>query len=191
MSAALLVDIVYVGSKSYKEDNICKSGAVWFGYGDVQKIERKFVPPLLKHPDVWMLKAEFDVRFKSASTLASAIPTADSGFTGENEPGIALQQFQILQEAHNLENAVSAIYVPSEEKPEGEPKIESVIPPTEVPVATIEDIKGAIVLMQGEKGNEEYWTDTGRPKVAGVRGLIGKDVSVKDLSAAWASMGGE
>lgn len=186
MTSALLVDVVYVGSKSYKEDNICKTGAVWFGYGDSQKIERKYIPILLKHPDVWMLKTEFDNRGLVAETSVNRddqapkpMPSLSANFTFKAE-----QEKQAQADSENTQESQQS----QDNKPAVVPGL---INSTAVPTATLEEIKGAIVLMLGEKEKEGYFTDKGRPRVDSVRALCGKDVDMKMLNEAWSLVGSE
>lgn len=47
----------YIGHKDRKEDNVGKSGAVWFGHGDIQDVPAKSWGALSKHPDVWEMVA--------------------------------------------------------------------------------------------------------------------------------------
>lgn len=49
--------IQYVGLKPRKEDNVARTGVVWYGPGDVQEVPDAAVHALLKHPDVWALPA--------------------------------------------------------------------------------------------------------------------------------------
>src|SRR5687768_14498643 len=102
----LVVELTYVGNKQYKQDNVAKTGTTWFGFGDTQPVERKHIPEFLKHPDVWMLKAEFDKRYPNfvlgeevaapaqmvkspavlsfpETTIASDSPAAPAPVTGE------------------------------------------------------------------------------------------------------------
>lgn len=60
MQPAQTVPIKYVGAKAQKSDNVANTGLVWTP-GQVH-----FVPPsdaflLMKHPDVWVVPADFDV----------------------------------------------------------------------------------------------------------------------------------
>lgn len=45
----------YVGNKARKDDNVGKSGVVWFGHGDVQEVPARAWGALSRHPDVWQL----------------------------------------------------------------------------------------------------------------------------------------
>lgn len=189
MTSALLVEVVYVGSKSYKEDNICKTGAVWFGYGDSQKIERKYIPILLKHPDVWMLKTEFDNRGLTAKTSvdrSDAPPKPIPKMSADIAPRKAEK---VKPPQPNGETAPATQEAQSSgAKPVAETGL---INSTTVPTATLEEIKGALVLMLGEKEKEGYFNDKGRPRVDSVRAICGKDVDIKLLNEAWNLVGGE
>lgn len=218
MNSPLVVEIAYIGNKPYKEDNICKTGAVWFGHGDVQKIERKYVPMLLKHPDVWMLKTEFEAKFGKPNLIAATInppavrpvewngglisaaqivpqvaaentstPAAEIGARHpDNTPNITVAQ---SVEVHTSDD--SGITKDSDDEPVGGTANESANTESGVPVASIEEIKGAIILLEADPTNKDWWTDIGRPKTDAVRNKIGKNVSVKDLNKAWSSMGRE
>ncbi len=50
-----LVEILYVGSKPAAFDNVARSGVVWNGPGDVQKVTDAQAKLLLKYPDQWVL----------------------------------------------------------------------------------------------------------------------------------------
>lgn len=50
-----LVEILYVGNKPTAYDNITRSGVVWNGPGDVQKVTDAQAKLLLKYPDQWAL----------------------------------------------------------------------------------------------------------------------------------------
>ena len=53
---------VYVCARPHKKDNVCGTGTTWFGFGDVQKVDKKFAPKFLAHPDVWMEESRFELR---------------------------------------------------------------------------------------------------------------------------------
>lgn len=108
MNPALMCNIVYVGNKKWKQDNVAKTGAAWFGFGDVQVVERKSVPEFLKYPDVFMLKTEFDKKFPgfvygetefnpgaNAGTLLTAPPAEKSDETAPNSiPKASLEEIK-------------------------------------------------------------------------------------------------
>jgi hypothetical protein len=60
MQGVQLMKLVYVGKRPFKTDNVCGTGTTWFGYGDVQSVERKYVPIFLKHPDIWATVEQFE-----------------------------------------------------------------------------------------------------------------------------------
>lgn len=54
------LNVIYIGDKPEKVDNVSGSGAVWRGHGDVQAVKPESWEKLSKHPNVWAL-AESDV----------------------------------------------------------------------------------------------------------------------------------
>lgn len=188
MTSALLVEVVYVGSKSYKEDNICKTGAVWFGFGDSQKIERKYIPILLKHPDVWMLKTEFDNRGLVAETSVDRGDQTPKPMPTMSASIATVPNEWMEAQAQAGGDSASGAQGLQPTKPVAE---SAPINSTSVPTASLEEIKGALVLMLGEKEKEGYFTDKGRPRVDSVRALCGKDVDMKMLNEAWSLVGNE
>jgi hypothetical protein len=46
--------LMYIGARDFKHDNVCGTGTVWHGYGDVQPVDKKHLPKFLLHPDVWV-----------------------------------------------------------------------------------------------------------------------------------------
>ncbi|MCH8180258.1 MAG: hypothetical protein IIA02_10810 [Proteobacteria bacterium] len=48
------INVMYIGTKSRKEDNIAGSGLAWRGHGDVQPVTAAQWAQLSKHPDIWV-----------------------------------------------------------------------------------------------------------------------------------------
>lgn len=48
------INVMYIGTKSRKEDNIAGSGLAWRGHGDVQPVTPGQWAQLSKHPDIWV-----------------------------------------------------------------------------------------------------------------------------------------
>lgn len=46
--------LMYIGARAFKRDNVCETGTVWHGYGDVQPVDKKHLPKFLVHSDVWI-----------------------------------------------------------------------------------------------------------------------------------------
>lgn len=66
-----LVEILYVGNKPTAYDNIARSGAVWQGPGDVQKVTDAQAKLLLKYPDQWSLVNRDDQELVNAPVSIS------------------------------------------------------------------------------------------------------------------------
>ena len=66
------IELVYIGSRDIKMDNVCNTGTIWFGYGDAQPVEKKYLPKFLMHPDVWMLKEKFVAGDKTVKVFSTA-----------------------------------------------------------------------------------------------------------------------
>ena len=61
MGISMPVKIKYVGKKEIKEDNVARTGVIWYGEGDVQTVPDSAAPRLLKHVDVWKLADDQDI----------------------------------------------------------------------------------------------------------------------------------
>ncbi len=68
-------NIVYIGRKRFKPDNVAGTDTVWLEYGDVQEVPYKASVKLLKHPDVWVTEKEF-------AKMPKALPKKSAGSTG-------------------------------------------------------------------------------------------------------------
>lgn len=52
------LNVIYIGDKPEKVDNVSGSGAVWRGHGDVQAVNPESWAKLSKHPNVWVLAGD-------------------------------------------------------------------------------------------------------------------------------------
>ena len=74
--------MVYVGKKPFKSDTVAGTGIVWAGFGDVQEVPHKPAVIMMRHPDVWLVKAKFDALTKSGELKEPVAGLAR--FTGED-----------------------------------------------------------------------------------------------------------
>lgn len=182
------IDLVYVGSKKFKVDNVCNTGTVWIGYGDVQKVERKHAPKFLLHPDVWLTAEEFEKK-ESTSGLAGyahLLGKTDGGTSALTGPATTanVNDYTIVPQASGAGLADA--------------------PKTDVPTDTLEDddksdkkgdellaIKNAILSL--EQGNAAHFSSTnGVPIVSAVRTAANdQTVTAADVRAAWAELNGK
>jgi hypothetical protein len=89
MASVLTEQLTYIGNRPFKIDNVCGSGITWLGHGDTQNVERRNIPIYLQHPQVWMLKSEYDKQQGGnsllAPTLAQAAPAVEADEDGAGE----------------------------------------------------------------------------------------------------------
>lgn len=191
------IDIVYVGSKKVKTDNVCGTGTVWFGYGDVQKVERKHAPKFMAHPDVWLTAEEFEklkdssnqkqgetkvVSIQSQTTgaaqLSGAVP--DSLESGSTSTALAVS-------APGLADAGNAGSI-------GDEGANTKTDESTKNTKTDDDlavIKNAILSL--EQGNTAHFSATnGIPIVSAVRNAAGNDaITAAEVRTAWAQLNGK
>jgi hypothetical protein len=163
------VELAYIGNRATKTDNVCGTGTVWIGYGDIQKVERKHVPEFLKHPLVWMLESDFQkLKTESASSVLIDKPLGD-----EQMPSAAPQA--------GLGDADSVLV---DDQNKGE--ITDGTPPERIAV-----IKNAILSL--EQGNPQHFSTTnGVPIVSAVRNMAGDEtIAAADVRAAWNEINGK
>lgn len=89
--------VQYVGHKARKDDNVGKSGVVWFGHGDVQEVPARAWGALSRHPDVWQLvddgqsgeaeQADLDVEEDAEKPAAFANMSMHNPEDLDDEPG--------------------------------------------------------------------------------------------------------
>lgn len=53
-------EIVYIGPKVLKRDNVANTDIVWNGYGDCQSVPGDKASKLLAYPSVWLTKEKFE-----------------------------------------------------------------------------------------------------------------------------------
>lgn len=159
-------ELVYIGKRPFKIDNVCNTGTTWFGYGDVQKVDRRFEPKFLLHPDVWVTLDKFKKASGvhggvGASPVDSIVPPAviapqSEASTGEQEPADSESE----QQESETDSASSSL----------------------------DSIKAAILGL--EQGNPAHFSSTnGVPIVSAVRNAAGDEsISVAQVRAAWAEL---
>jgi hypothetical protein len=75
------LNVIYIGDKPEKVDNVSGSGAVWRGYGEVQAVKPESWAKLSKHPNVWVLAGSEAV---GGLSLASSPTAPDQAETQES-----------------------------------------------------------------------------------------------------------
>ncbi len=182
------IDIVYVGSKKFKPDNVCGTGTVWFGYGDVQKVERKHAPKFMAHPDVWMIADEF----KKLNPDADSQKLTDStdGLGGDagsvDVDGGASGDAGSVGSAETAGLSDAAKVAPVADENKDDENSTSGKKGDELSV-----VKGAILSL--EQGNPKHFSTTnGVPVVSAVRSAAGdENITAADVRAAWAELNGK
>lgn len=160
------IDLAYVGSKKFKVDNVCNTGTVWIGYGDVQKVERKHAPKFLLHPDVWLTAEEFEKKELTSdfAGYANLSGKADSGTSA----------------SATVSTATDAPADTEKDDDKSDKKGDELL-----------SVKSAILSL--EQGNALHFSSTnGVPIVSAVRNAANdQTVTAADVRAAWAELNGK
>jgi hypothetical protein len=200
------IDIVYVGSKKFKTDNVCNTGTVWFGYGDVQKVERKHAPKFMAHPDVWLTADEFKKLNPDADSQKLTDSTDDLAGAG-SAPLVPAQLTSSETKTDSAPAVVNAqagladapIVAPaaapdsgSETKASEDGKSEKTDEEkSEKSGEQLAAIKNAILSL--EQGNPKHFSTTnGVPVVSAVRNAANNEsITAAEVRTAWAELNGK
>ena len=108
----------YIGKKASKPDNICKTGLIWEGPGDVKEVPSVVAERLLQHTDIWRDVTDEVQKTGQAPAIDGLIdevlaPTASVQFRGGRGEQI-MQALQVMDETnteHYDENGKPSIAV--------------------------------------------------------------------------------
>ncbi|MFY9479172.1 MAG: hypothetical protein WAQ08_16120 [Aquabacterium sp.] len=70
------VNVVYLGRKPFKQDNVAGTGIVWRGYGDIQRVPVTALAKILEHPAVWAVADDADLTPPAPSAAQQSIVAA-------------------------------------------------------------------------------------------------------------------
>lgn len=209
MFSPQVAELAYIGSRATKTDNVCGTGTVWIGFGDIQKVERKHIPVFLKHPDVWMLADKFRALHSISEPLTGAqtdsnLQTDSASIGAASVAGAPLVPAQLSSGETKTDSAPAVVNVqagladapialsaaesgsennsPAENPEEGGPK------KTGEQLAVI---KNAILSL--EQGNPKHFSTTnGVPVVSAVRNASGDEsITAAEVRTAWAELNGK
>lgn len=196
LRAIATVILVYIGNKPFKEDNVCKSGVTWIGYGDKQPVDRKNLAEYLKHPQVWVTEEEFEKMPKRNATTAIGNKVYVSRDNGDGTFTLIPQEqinSEINQEDTQTDGNTGPVVTPegvesfsnpdSDEGDAPDPEPEPDVPDIQSGASILVKIKNAILSLDQE--NEAHFTKTGSPKVFAVQALVDVEINAKDVAAAW------
>lgn len=164
--------LVYVGNRPFKTDNICNTGTTWFGFGDVKAVARKLEPAFLKHPDVWQTKTAFD-QMQGEAVPAKNLTDCKTVTKPVKAPVAPTTPLKNAEDESDPEGS-------DEENPDGENE-DAASGVTDV----TQKIKAAILSL--EQGNDAHFSSTnGVPIVAAVRNAADdQTIAAKQVAAAW------
>jgi hypothetical protein len=94
----------YIGKKAEKPDNICNTGLMWHGTGDVKEVPSVVAERLLQHTDIWRDVTEEVESGKGAPSLGGTVdnphlPDSTVQFTGGREEQI-LKALHVMDESN-------------------------------------------------------------------------------------------
>lgn len=191
------VELVYVGKKQFKEDNVANSGTVWFGYGDCKKVAKKLFPLFARHPDVWVLNEHFKTEASPqvVTQINSAVPPVGSTGTDGDEDLLGSDQ------DNSGEGDTPDPFAPagdqsgaddSELDSSGGDNSEGSDDESKSDDTNSPDRQALIVnaIMSLEQGNPSHFSaQNGSPLIAAVRTAAGdSEISVKEMNAAWKAL---
>lgn len=191
------VELVYVGKKQFKEDNVANSGTVWFGYGDSKQVAKRLYPLFARHPDVWMLKEHFKTEASPqvVTQINSGAPSVVIGMVG-NAP-VALLNASTEPLGNDDDPFAPVGDQPdegndSEFDSSGGDNSNGSDDEKKSDDTNSSDRQALIVnaIMSLEQGNPSHFSaQTGAPIIAAVRTAAGDaEISVKEMNAAWKSL---
>jgi hypothetical protein len=168
---ATFVVLVYIGNRQFKEDNVCKTGVVWHGYGDKQQVDQRLLPRFLQHPDVWCLEEDFEkLPARGVNGCAGTKYT-----TTHNEDGtITLTPVAESEEAESGQQESSSQDTGNQE--------------TEANSENETKITNAILSL--EQGNDNHFSKSnGVPILSAVRNAAGDEsITGEQVKAAWTKL---
>lgn len=167
--------IQYIGKKPRKTDNANSpsSEVIWNGPHDVQPVEEKFCPSLLKFPSIWRDVTDVKLVAQGAG-LGSSLSGPGEPTKVENPAGSPPQQ----PTGDGNQGAGDGANQP----PQGDGDANVVEFSDDKATA----IKQAIELLDPK--NPEHFTGSGVPQVKAIEQLLGYDISAADRDAAWAEV---
>lgn len=218
MFSPQVVELAYIGNRPTKTDNVCGTGTVWIGFGDIQKVERKHIPVFLKHPDVWMLGDKFrELQGISEPLTGDQIGGVHevlgdlSGIGAASVGGAPLVPAQVLGSEAKTDSAPEVVNAQagladaqaqaaaqesksSDENSEdgkSEQSDEEKSEKSEKSGDQLAAIKNAILSL--EQGNVKHFSTTnGIPVVSAVRNAAGDEsITAAEVRAAWAELNGK
>lgn len=196
-------ELVYVGKKPFKADNVANTGTVWFGHGDCKKVPKKTYPIFARHPDVWQLKENFktdasgevvsgvgggtqglvDVNLSELQSGSTAGPqdtdsqvSDETDLSGENQNNVAGSESDNQQQDVGGQSDVNDQDQSSDDSSDKDDNANA---------SRESQITNAILSL--DKSNPAHFSvQTGSPIIAAVRTAAGDEgITLKEANAAW------
>ena len=176
--------IVYIGKKEQKYDNVAGTGVYWMGYGDEHEVPHTAAVKLLRHPDVWTTKSNFEAMEReredqadlqsSAYQIGSEVPgwpkpLASPGGVGIAPGGVGIGVAPNEDDQQHLRNIANSR---TEGSVGGDPE-------EEIPNADLYHIFDQL------DSNDPNDFGAKGPKAARVSELVGRKVTVAEIAPAW------
>lgn len=70
------VNVVYLGRKPFKQDNVAGTGIVWHGHGNIQRVPVTALAKLLEHPAVWSVTGDEELAPPAHSAAQQSLVAA-------------------------------------------------------------------------------------------------------------------
>lgn len=122
------VELAYIGNKAEKKDTLARTGVVWYGFGDVQSVDRRAASILLRHKAVWCKESDLEsvIARLNKSIKDDEPATATAVVQAEPEKPTAEAVDEAKLEA--IQNAILALDTENEEHytKEGTPRMAAV-----------------------------------------------------------------
>lgn len=199
--------ITYVGKKSVKHDTVAGTGIIWCGYGDTHEVMHVAAVKLLRHPDVWMTKAKFDLLSDESETddlsneEESAIADAEAKKLADAEKAKIDAEAKRLADEQNSGSEEETDQSESDvddlptggvglSSAEAQPKEDRKTEPVKESESSPRHNAVKSALLSMDQGNEEHFSAaTGNPIIAVVREIAGDaTISLRELNAAWSEL---
>lgn len=169
-----LIEIQYVGRKPRKKDTVAGTGIIWHGRGDVQLVPRAVAQRLCDYPDIWRRTLPM-ARGSGTAGLMGVAPVV-----GPAPPGAVEGDGDQTTEVDGGGVVEGGVASGAEEDPgatggEGGGEDENSVP-TPLHARLVDVIRNL---------PPEGFTEAGRPRKSTVVAILGEDVSVADIAAAW------
>lgn len=184
-------DVMYVGTKPRKQDNVTGSDAhVWNGLGDIQKVTPMDAEKLSKHPSIWVDVTEWPEAKRISAVEAVRETIRDQ--QRKYQPVRTLAAATVTELQDELSRRVIPSSLPA---PSAAARTPVRTQPNE-PVdehgqlrsrpANSEELLGDIVgaMLELDPDKKELWDGEGQPALQAINESLGYKISKSELNAA-------